>query len=373
MHNDMPNDAQRLAVASFRTFLQREVLPVVRESRDRPIPKGHMRELTQGLAEFGLPGASLSEEQGGLGLARHTEAMLFEELARISADVALCVKTNKAIAAFLAALPPQQAAAGERYLPDILSGRVFGAFCLDEAETAGTVTARREGDEFVLDGEQAWVANGRYADFVVLAARIEDGSCIHLLVERRAHGFVARNSERIALNSHSTAQICFSGTRVPASQLLGAELQDSLRALTAARIDTGLLGVGLMRAALDLCLECAGRREDASMTLAAPLAQMATLADAARLLCLRAYELLDDGRACDLQVAMAKWYAGEMAVRVCRDAVQLHGADGLARALDVERLAREAIALPLCEGSTEWHQRLIARSLLGDAASLQTP
>lgn len=373
MHNEMASDAQNLAVASFRTFLHSEVLPVALEFRDRPLPKGHMRELTQGIAEFGLPGACIAEDLGGLGLARHTEAMLFEELARVSADVALCVKTNKAMAAFLAALPTQNTVLAERYLSDILSGRVFGAFCLGESEVAGEVTARREGDEFVLDGEQAWVANGHYADFVVVAARTEDGGQIHLLAERRAQSFVTRSRERIALNSHSTAQLCFSGTRVPASQVFSGDLQPSLRALMAARIDVGLLCIGLMRAALEASIEHLGKRPDAPQRLAMPLARMATLTDAARLLCLRAYGLLDEGRTCGLEVSMAKWYASEMAVRVCRDAVQLHGADGLTRSLEVERLAREAIALALCEGSTELHQTLIAQVLLGEVAPPSVP
>ncbi|WP_371227906.1 acyl-CoA dehydrogenase family protein [Pseudomonas sp. QE6] len=372
MHNEMPSEAQRLAVASFRKFLDSEVVPVAREFRDRSLPKGRMRELAQGIAEFGLPGASIAEEQGGLGLARLTEAMLFEELGTLSADVALCVKTNKAVAAFLAGLPAQRVAIRERYLPDLLGGRSFGAFCLDTGATADTprVTARREGEDFILDGEQTWVANGHYADFVIVAARSDADQWVHLLVDRRAHGFVTRNAECIALHSQSTAQVFFSQTRVPGCQLLGedgVDLQESLRALDVARIDTGLLCVGLMRAALEASLEPARQRlaGGPDTLLAAQLAEMATLADAARLLCRRAYGLIDAGLPCDPQVSMAKWYASEMAVQVCRNAVQLQGADGLARAGEVERLVREALSLPLSDGVTDTHKMLIARTLLG--------
>jgi len=93
-----PTEDQRLAVESFRKFLESEIRPIAREYRDRHIPKEKMREITQGIAEFGLPGASVAEEHGGMGLSMVTEAMLFEELCTVSLDIALCVMINKGMA-----------------------------------------------------------------------------------------------------------------------------------------------------------------------------------------------------------------------------------------------------------------------------------
>lgn len=377
MQVQRPSDEQRMVVESFRTFLASEVVPVVREFRDRHIPKGRMRELTQGLAEFGLPGASIAYEHGGLGLTLVTEAMLFEELCTVSMDVALCVLINKGVAMLLADLPATQAHLRERYLPDILAGRTFGSFCVSEPGTGSDLgdirlSARREDDAWVVDGAKTWVSNGYYSDFVIAAANMGEGELAYLLVDRRTHGYVSRNIDKVALSMQSPAQILFSQTRVPADHLLWEEssgLKPALKLLARTRASVGMLSVGLMRAALEASVDYARQRTQfgkaiaAHQLVAAKLAEMATLVDAARLLCFRAFSLIEAGEECDVQASMAKWFATEMAVKVCRDAVQMHGSNGLTREFDVERLAREAMMLPIAGGTTEIQKLLIARAL----------
>src|ERR1700741_85578 len=151
MHIQQPTEDQRVAVDSFRKFLESEVRPVAKEYRDRHIPKEKMREITQGIAEFGLPGASLPEEFGGMGLSMVTEGMLFEELCAVSLDIGLCVMINKGLPAFLASLPPEQNHLRDKYLTDVLHGRTFGGACISEPDVGSNVadiktTARRDGD-----------------------------------------------------------------------------------------------------------------------------------------------------------------------------------------------------------------------------------
>jgi len=147
-----------------------------------------------------------------------------------------------------------------------------------------------------------------------------------------------------------------------------------MRMFEKARANVGMLSVGLMRASLEASIAYSKERKQfgkpiaAHQLVAAKIAEMATLTDAARLMCFRAFSMMDAGIRCDVQSSMAKWFATEMAVKVCRDAVQVHGGNGLTKEFDVERLAREAIVIPIPDGTTEIQKLMIARALTGIGA-----
>lgn len=378
----MPSEEQRLAVESFRKFLDAEIRPVARRYGDQHIPKERMREITQGIAEFGLPGVNVAEEHGGLGLDLVTEAMLFEELCAVSVDIGLCVMINKGMAVTLAELPASQAHLRERYLPDIMAGRTFGGFCISEPDVGSNVadikaTGKRDGEHFIIKGEKTWISNGHYSDFLITTVRTGEKALSHILVDREEHGYETRNIDKIALNGQSTAQVFFDGARVPASNMVweeGSGLKNTMKLFEKARANVGMLSVGLMRASLEASISYAKERQQfgkpiaAHQLVAAKIAEMATLTDAARLMCFRAFSMMDAGIRCDVQSSMAKWFATEMAVKVCRDAVQLHGGNGLTKEFDVERLAREAIVIPIPDGTTEIQKLMISRALTGIGA-----
>lgn len=378
----MPSEEQRLAVESFRKFLDAEIRPVARRYGDQHIPKERMREITQGIAEFGLPGVSVAEEHGGLGLDLVTEAMLFEELCAVSVDIGLCVMINKGMAVTLAELPASQAHLRDRYLPDIMAGRSFGGFCISEPDVGSNVadikaTGKRDGEHFVIKGEKTWISNGHYSDFLITTVRTGEKALSHILVDREEHGYETRNIDKIALNGQSTAQVFFDDARVPASNMVweeGSGLKNTMKLFEKARANVGMLSVGLMRASLEASISYARERQQfgkpiaAHQLVAAKIAEMATLTDAARLMCFRAFSMMDAGIRCDVQSSMAKWFATEMAVKVCRDAVQLHGGNGLTKEFDVERLAREAIVIPIPDGTTEIQKLMISRALTGIGA-----
>ncbi|WP_416310294.1 acyl-CoA dehydrogenase family protein [Pseudomonas sp. W03] len=382
MKVNLPSQEQKLAVESFRKYLEAEVRPVVREFRDQHIPKARMREITQGIAEFGLPGVSVAEEHGGLGLSLVTEAMLFEELCAVSVDVGLCVMINKGMAVTLAELPPSQAHLRERYLTDIMAGRTFGGFCISEPDVGSNVidikaTGKRDGDSFIVNGEKTWISNGHYSDFLITTVRTGPNELSHILVDREEHGYQSANIDKIALNGQSTAQVFFDQVRVPARNVVweeGSGLKNTMKLFEKARANVGMLSVGLMRAALEASIRYSQERHQfgkpiaAHQLVAAKIAEMATLLDAARLMCFRAFSMMDEGVRCDVQSSMSKWFATEMAVKVCRDAVQLHGGNGLTKEFDVERLAREAIVIPIPDGTTEIQKLMISRALTGISA-----
>ncbi|RJG15617.1 acyl-CoA dehydrogenase family protein [Massilia cavernae] len=382
MFVQQPTEDQRLAVDSFRKFLEAEVRPFAKRFRDQHIPKDKMREITQRIAEFGLPGANVAEEFGGMGLSIVTEAMLFEELCAVSLDIGLCVMINKGMATTLAELPASQAHLRERYLADILAGRTFGGFCISEPDVGSNVadikaSGKRDGDYFIVNGEKTWISNGHYSDFLIVAVRTGPKDLSHILVDREEHGYESSNIDKIALNGQSTAQVYLSDARVPARNIVweeGSGLKNTMKLFEKARANVGMLSVGLMRASLEASIAYAKERKQfgkpiaAHQLIAAKIAEMATSLDAARLMCYRAFSMMDDGIRCDVQSSMAKWFATEAAVKVCRDAVQLHGGNGLTKEFDVERLAREAIVIPIPDGTTEIQKLMISRALTGIAA-----
>ncbi|KJK21348.1 acyl-CoA dehydrogenase [Burkholderiaceae bacterium 16] len=378
MTYQLPTEDQTLAVESFRKFLQAEIKPVVKEYRDRFIPKETMRELTQKIAQFGLPGCTLPVEHGGMGLSFTTHCMLFEELVACSCDLALTVMINNGIARRLLSARPE---IRDRYLPGMLAGKLFGCAGISEPDVGSNVAeiktrAVRDGDHFIVNGEKTWITNGVYSDFLICTVRGENGLS-HIVIDREEHGYEARNIQKIGLNSQSTAQIFITDARVPATNLIddeGAGLKNTMKMFEHARGHVGMLSVGIMRAALEESIAYAKERKQfgkviaSHQLIAAKIADMAMMLDAARLMCMRVFGMMDAGVRCDLEASMAKAFATEAAVQVCRDAVQLHGGNGITKEFNVERYLREAIIIPIPDGTTEIQRLFISRRLTGISA-----
>jgi alkylation response protein AidB-like acyl-CoA dehydrogenase len=376
----LQTEEQQLAVESFRKFLESEIRPFARHYADRFIPKEAMQEITPALAEFGLPGADIQTEFGGLGLPLVTRAMLLEELMTVSVDLGLFMMINCGIARFLANIAP--AHLRERYLPGVTAGTLFGAFGISEPDVGSNVIdiktkGVRDSDHWIINGEKTWITGGHYSDFLICTARTSENGLSHFIVDREEHGYETRNIEKIALNSQSTAQIFITDARVPHTNMCGEEgigLKNTVKEFEMARPHVGLLSVGLMRAALEEAVAYAKERKQfgkviaSHQLIAAKLAEMATLLDASKLMCYRALSMIDMDIRCDVESSMAKWFATEAAVKVCRDAVQIHGGNGLTREFHVERLMREAIVMPIPDGTTEIQKLIIARALTGVSA-----
>lgn len=375
-----PTEEQRLAVESFRKFLEAEIRPFARKYIDRFIPKEDILQITPALAEFGLPGAAVAVEHGGLGLGMVTQAMLLEELMTVSVDLGLFMMINTGTARFIANMAPDHLR--QKYLPGLLAGTIFGSFAISEPDVGSNVAeiktrAVRDGDHYVINGEKTWITGGHYSDFVICTTRTGDRELTHFLIDREEHGYETRNIEKIALNSQSTAQIFITDARVPEANIiggLGTGLKNTVKEFELARPHVGLLSVGLMRAALEESIAYAKERKQfgkiiaSHQLIAVKIAEMATMVDAAKLMCYRALSLIDAGVRCDLESSMAKWFATEAGVKVCRDAVQLHGGNGLTKEFNVERLAREAIVIPIPDGTTDIQKLIIARGLTGISA-----
>ena len=277
----------------------------------------------------------------------------------------------------------------QRWLPRVADGGAIAAFALSEPEAGSDVAAmqcaaRRDGSEWVLDGEKTWISNGGIADFYVVFARSGDGGEGGNSGGRGSKGISAfivdaatpglEIAERIdVIAPHPLARLRFSGCRVPAGCLIGAEGQGfkvAMATLDVFRTSVAAAALGFARRAMELALARAQARPMFGKTLAdfqltqARLAQMALEIDAAALLTYRAAWLRDSGRRVTKEAAMAKLAATESAQRVIDGAVQLFGGQGVQSGQVVESLYREIRALRIYEGASEVQLLIIARELL---------
>jgi acyl-CoA dehydrogenase len=376
-------EAQQMAVDGLRRYLDAEVEPAFKALGETFIPRETMAAFTRELVKYGLVSAIVSEANGGMGLDWLTHLMLFEEVVYTSNDIAAPLLINVNAAAALERLAPPHLK--ERYLPGLVQGELFASFGISEPGVGSNVAevktrARRDGDDYIVSGEKTWITNGEYSDFLICTCRTSDDpkrSLTHILLDRREHPYEVRPIEKIAFNGQSTTQIFLDEVRVPAANVIGAEgeaLRNTLTMFERARLHVGSQSLGIARRALDESVRYSRERRQhgkpiaGHQLIAAKLADMATRTDAARLLIHRAAQMLDAGLRADMECSMAKLYATEAAVDICRQAVQIHGGNGVTREFPVERLAREAIIVPIPDGTSEIQQLIIGRALTGVSA-----
>jgi alkylation response protein AidB-like acyl-CoA dehydrogenase len=345
------------------------------------------RQLVRQLGEAGwLRHAVAGAAYGGAGETIDTRAICLarETLGRHAslADFAFAMQGLGSGAISLFGGDEQKAA----YLPRVARGEAIAAFALSEPQAGSDVAAmqcaaRREGDDWVLEGEKTWISNGGIADFYVVFARTGDGGGEGGRGSRGISAFIVDSglpgfeiAERIdVIAPHPLARLRFANCRVPGARLIGEEGQGfkiAMATLDVFRTSVAAAALGFARRALDEALAHAMARpmfgkllSDFQLTQA-KLAQMATDIDAAALLTYRAAWMRDQGRKVTKEAAMAKLSATESAQRVIDAAVQLFGGLGVASGQMVESLYREIRALRIYEGASEVQLLIIARELL---------
>jgi alkylation response protein AidB-like acyl-CoA dehydrogenase len=370
-------EEQKMLLESLRKFLDTEIEPAFRAHGEGHIPREKMQRWTQQLTEYGLIKAPHPEEWGGYGMDWLTHLMVFEEVAYTSLDIAIPGFINCVGAEMLRQIGSEEMK--RRYLPALISGDKFISLGISEPDVGSDVAAVktravRDGDHWVINGEKTWITNGEYSDVLVCTCKTAEGEVSHILIDREEHGYDVVGIKKMALNGQSTAQIFLSDVRVPVSNTLGelgAGLRNTLKIFEYARCHMAMWGIGVARRAMDESIKYAcdrtqhGKPIAGHQLIADKIATMATQIDAARLLTYRAMDLVQSGVRADKECSMAKWYGTEMSVTATRDAVEIHGGNGVTKDFVVERLAREAIINPIPDGTTEIQKLLIARCLTG--------
>lgn len=358
-----------------RTLAREELLPRVAEAeRDEVFP----REVFRTLGRAGLLGLPYEEELGGGGQSYEVYLQVIEEIAWAWSSVGVGTSVHVLSCFGLATVGTEQQR--KEWLPDMLGGELLGAYCLSEPHAgsdpaAMRTRARRDGDEYVLDGAKAWTTHGGHADFYKVMARTGEGrgdiSCF--LVPADAPGLVADPPERkMGLTGSATATMRFDGVRVPVERRLGEEgqgLKIALSGLDAGRLGIAAVATGLAQAAVDHAVAYAQERETFGeriidhQGLGFLLADMEAAVQAARATYLHAARLKDAGLPYAREASIAKLVATDGAMKVTTDAVQVLGGYGYTRDFPVERFMREAKVMQIFEGTNQIQRMVIARSL----------
>lgn len=372
------SEEQQMIRDSARTFARARLLPGAAD-RDRTsaFPRDALREA----GEMGLLGMTVPEEYGGAGLDQVSAALVIEEIAAADGACSTIVSVqNSVVCGPLLGFGSEEQKS--RYLRPLAAGDHLGCFCLTEPHTgsdAGAIRtrARRDGDDYVLNGEKQFITTGQNADVaIVLAVTDPDAGkkgISAFVVPTDTPGYVvARLEDKLGQRCSDTAQIRFEDCRVPAACLLGGEgagYRIALANLEGGRIGIAAQSVGMARAALEAAVEYARQRVTFGkpiiehQAVAFRLADMATRIESARQMVLHAAALRDAGRPCLTEACMAKLQASEMAEQVCSDAIQIHGGYGYVADFPVERIYRDVRVAQIYEGTSDVQRMVIARAL----------
>ena len=371
----LPTEEAADLVLLVRSLAERELLPRVAEAE---ATETFPREVFRTLGRTGLLGLPYPEEVGGGGQPYEVYLQVLEELGTAWASVGVGVSVHALSCFGLATRGTEEQQ--QRWLPDLLGGELLGAYCLSEPHAgsdpaAMRTTARRDGDDYVIDGTKAWVTHGGRADFYKVMARTGDDrngiSCF--LVPADADGLEADPPERkMGLTASTTATVRFDGVRVSADRRLGDEgdgLKIALAGLDSGRLGIAAVATGLAQAALDHAVAYAKTRETFGRAiidhqgLTFLLADMAAAVESARATYLSAARLRDQGLPFSTEAAIAKMVATDQAMKVTTDAVQVLGGYGYTRDFPVERFMREAKVMQIFEGTNQIQRMVIGRAL----------
>ncbi len=379
---------QRAVIAAVRDFVEREVVPKAPgfDRRDE-FPEA----LVDGMRELDLFGLTIPEAYGGLGLDLTTYALVQIELARGWMSLAGVLNTHFMAAWMIETFGTEEQR--ERFLPSMATGELRSAYSMSEPHTGSDVQAIAtravpDGDDLVVTGQKMWVTNGLRAGMVMLLVKTDpDADPPHrgmttLIVEKEASAAeqpglsIPPQLKKLGYKGVETTELVFDGFRVPTQNVLGGEtaigqgFKQFMSALELGRVNVAARGVGLATCALEHAVRYARERVTFGKPIAEhqaiqlKLADMATRAEAARLLTLEAARLKQAGERVDLQAGMAKLYATEAAMANATDAMRVFGGYGYSPEYPVERLYRDAPLLILGEGTNEIQRLIIARRLL---------
>jgi alkylation response protein AidB-like acyl-CoA dehydrogenase len=378
-HSFVLTDEQEQLRKEIRDFAAREIAPNVMrwdEASEFPL------EVVKKLGEMGLMGAIFPVELGGSGLGYVDYALAVEELSAVDGSIGIIVASHNSLCTnhiFVAGNDEQR----RKYIPLLASGKWLGAWGLTEpgsGSDAGSArtTAVRRGNNWVLNGNKTFITNGHYADISVIIAVTDKGQGTRglsaFVVEKGTPGFRAGKKEnKLGLRASDTSELIFEDCEIPGENLLGGEGQgfiDSMRILDGGRISIAALSLGIGRGAYDAARKYVKQRHQFGKAISEfqgiqwKLADMATGLDAARLLTLRAAVMKDAGQKTTLESSMAKLMASEVAVKVCDEAVQLHGGYGFIKDYPVEKFYRDVKLCTIGEGTSEIQRLIIAREIL---------
>jgi len=373
-------EQEEIILDSLDRFLEKEVVPHIRRLEHEDI---YPAEIVEKMKEMGLFGCIIAEEYGGLGLATTTYARVIERISRTWMSLSGVINSHLIMASAVQRAGTQGQKA--EFLPRFATGELRGGIGLTEPD-CGTdlqairTTARRDGEEYVVNGAKTWITNSMYGNCIALLVKTDPAAeprhrGMSLLIAEKGPGFnVVRKLPKLGYRGIDTCELLFENYRVPVDRLVGGQegrgLQQILSGLELGRINVAARGVGVARAAMEESVAYSQIRKTFGkpicehQAIQLMLGEMATRVEASRLLVENAARAFDRGERCDMEAGMAKYFATEAALRNATDALRIHGGYGYSKEYNVERYYRDAPLLTIGEGTNEMQRIIIARQLV---------
>ncbi|GAA3439033.1 acyl-CoA dehydrogenase family protein [Kutzneria kofuensis] len=376
----MLDSVEQAIVDTVRDFVDREVRPVARRLEHE---NAYPEALVEQMKRLGVFGLAIPEEFGGAAVSTPCFALVTEELARGWMSLAGAMGGHTVVAKLLLQHGTEEQR--RRYLPLMATGELRAAMALTEPDGGSDLqalrtVARRDGDEYVVDGSKTWITNARRAGLVAVLCKTNPQADpphrgISVLLMEKVPGFtVSRDLPKLGYKGVESCELSFQDCRVPASALLGAVEGEGfgqmMRGLEIGRIQVAARATGVARAAFNDAFSYAQNRESFGkpiwqhQAVGNLLADMATKLTAARQLLLHAATRYDSGARADLEAGMAKLFCSETAMEVALNAIRVHGGHGYSTEFDVERYFRDAPLMIVGEGTNEIQRDVITRQLI---------
>jgi hypothetical protein len=378
MDFDLTEEQQQIKM-SVREFAEAEIAPHVSEwdeAQHFPV------ELVPKLAELGLMGVIFPEEYGGAGMGYVEYVTIIDELSRVDGSVGISVAAQNSLCSnhiYMFGTEEQK----QKYLVPLAQGKHLGAWGLTEAQAGSDAsgtrsTAVRQNGGWIVNGSKNFITHAIHGDTCVAVASTDrtkgNKGITAFIFEKGMKGFApAKKENKLGLRASETASVVFEDCHVPDENRLGNEGEGFLQAmqiLDGGRISIAALAVGIAQGAYESALRYSKEREQFGKPISEfqaiqfKLADMATQIDAARLLTYRAAYLKDQGRKVTKESAMAKLYASEISVRVCEEAIQIHGGYGYTKDYPAEKYWRDSKLCTIGEGTSEIQRMVIAKQIL---------
>lgn len=364
-----------------RDFAQNELLPgVIERDTEQRFPTEQVRAM----GELGFLGMMVDPKYNGGGMDTISYVLAMEEISKVDASASVVMSVNNSLVCWgLETYGSEEQK--EKFLKPLASGEIHGGFCLSEPEAGSDATSQRTtavdmGDHYLLNGTKNWITNGKSGStFIVMAQTdVEKGhrGINALIVTSDMEGFtVGKKEDKLGIRGSDTHSLMFQDVKVPKENRIGEEgfgFKFAMKTLSGGRIGIASQALGIASGAYELALQYSKERKAFGteimnhQAIQFKLADMATRIEAARLFCLKAAWLKDNGLPYDQASSMAKLYASETAMWVTTEAVQIHGGYGYVKEYHVERLMRDAKITQIYEGTSEVQRIVIARNVLRD-------
>jgi len=380
MDFELTNRQKQIRLAA-REFAEGEFPGVAREyDRREEFP----RDLWKKACELGFIGIFIKREYGGLGLGFLEFAMVMEEFWRVDPGCGNILLTGFGSELIQLYGSEEQK---KKYIPPLTQGKAIMGTAITEPDAGSDILsimtlARRDGEHYVINGAKQFITNGTIANYLAVfclthpeaESRLKRFGVI--IVEADRPGFGAlKITGKMGIRASDTAEISFSNVRVPKENLIGMEegqgFSQIMQLFNINRVIAASQGIGVAQGALDKAVRYVKQRKQFGQPLAAfqaiqfKIAEMATWVEAARALTYRAGWMVDHGKVDPKFISMAKYFAGEVGVKVTNEALQLHGGYGYIADYDIERFYRDAKIVEIYEGTKEIEKNTIAREILG--------